>query len=396
LALPRESRATGISGSASATTTAPTHLGYRIDLACKALGPIGCDVRDETCQKRLFYLAQCVSARSGVRPPVRFISEEASRQKRLSHRARASNARAGLEQAVHVLGLGRAPGTGDRPAPEGGVGANAYYAPQERVVFFVGDDALPYDSEIAVLILVHEYVHAIQDRKGELLRAQSGRDTRSFDQDLTVWSAFEGEATLYEEVVRAFLHDLDPQTWVLERLAARTAASDDAILRQGRPLESSLATFPYSYGAYWAALEATQPVSTQQLLAKRHGWPSADAQRCADESPENLAPEQPRRAEDTLGAWLVQTYVRKQSRDAERARSAARRWRGDWLSLYSRLPDEAWSFVWQTCWDSSETANEMRELISAQLRASPGHLVSVTNDAHRVTATVRARPSAGR
>ncbi len=339
-----------------------------------------------------------MSARGGVRPPLRFVSEEASRHKRSEQRARVSSARAALEQAVHLLGLGKAPGTRDQPGQSGGVGAKAYYAPRDRAVFLVVDDATPYAGELAALSVAHEYVHALQDASGELLAALDGDETRSFDQELTLWGAFEGEAALYEEVVRALLHDRDPRAGLLERFAARTRGTDEAILRQARPLEASFATFPYTYGAYWAALETQQPASTQQILAIRHEWRPSESQRCVDESPTSLAPGYPRRARDTLGAWLVQAYVGRLARDPERARSAARRWRGDWISLYWRALGEAPSFIWQTCWDSAPTALEMRELVEAQLQGSAGdrawapaaRRAWVSNHEHRVTLTVRA------
>jgi hypothetical protein len=257
-------------------------------------------------------------------------------------------------------------------------------------VYFVGDEATPRADELTNLSLVHEYVHALQDRNGELLAVQSGSETRSFDQELALWSHFEGEATLHEELVRAFIHDRDPETWLLQRFAARTDGSDGAIARQRHPLEASFATLPYTYGPYWVALEAEPATSTRQLMARRHDWPSAGARPCDDESSASLAPEQHRRAVDTLGAWLVQTYVRRITNDPESARAAARRWRGDWISFYSSDTDARSSLVWQTCWDSADTAREMRELIAAQLRRSAGDRATVASEGQRVTAIVRA------
>lgn len=385
------SRTRGAGTAISVAVPPPTtELRARVDLACKVFAPNGCDVRDEACQTRLFDLARCLASRDGVRPPLRFVSEAESRQKLLEHRAEQGSALVDLEQAVRVLGLGQASMTSEPSDQGSGLGPNAYYAPRERTVFFLAYDDTPYAGELGALSVVHEYVHAIQDRHGELLRAQDGRNAQSFDQELALRSVFEGEATLCEEVARAFIHGVDPRTGIVERFARRTGASDDAIVRQRRPLEAALATFPYSYGAYWAALETAQPLSTHELLAKRHGWPLPDAPRCDDESPPSIAPDYPRRVRETLGAWLVQAYVRKASGDPEHARSAARRWRGDWLSIYSRVPGGPSSSIWQTCWDSAQTASEMRELIATQLRTSSGNRASVTNEGRVVIATVRA------
>jgi hypothetical protein len=403
----RELRAQGESGTVvisvpvpKAAPLAPPRLRHAFERECKNLARATCDVRDDPCQTRWFELARCVSGHDAIRPPLRFISKAASRSKRLEHRAQTSGARAALERAARILGLGQgledgalaagSPENGERSERESGLGANAYYAPRERVVFFVADAATPYADESVALTLVHEYVHAIQDRDGELVAVRNARATRTFDQELTAWSAFEGEATLYEEAVRAWIHERDPRTWLLERFAARTSGSEAALARQRRPLEASFATFPYSYGAYWATLEAEPPHSTHQILARRHDWPPATPQRCEDESPPRLAPDHPLRARDTLGAWLVEAYVRRRSSDPERARAAARRWRGDWLSIYSRSQAADPSIIWRTCWDSAQTALEMRDLILAQLRESSGDRALVTAAAHHVTATVRA------
>jgi hypothetical protein len=372
----------------SATPTTAGQLRPSVDLTCRKLVAGSCDVREQRCQEQRFDLAQCLTGRDGERPPLRLISEAVAREKRREHRAQESPASAELERAVHALGLGKLPEAAAPAHESNRSGTNAFYSPRERSIFFVADDPPAYAAEQAALTLVHEYVHAIQDRTGELLRAQTAATTRSFEWELTQWSTFEGEATLYQEVVRAFLHERDPKTWIVERFTTATNGSDSSIIRQGRPLEASFSTFPYSYGAYWATFETSPPSSTQQLLAKRHGWPVRNARDCDDRSPARLGPQQPRRATDTLGAWLMQAYVRRRSGDAERARSAARRWRGDWLSLYLRAPGQAASFIWQTCWDSAATALEMRELIAEQLRESAGPRASVISDAERVTATI--------
>lgn len=381
-------------------STASRQLRRALAPACQALARERCDVRDEACQERMFSLARCVSARDGARPPLRFVSRNVLQRERP---ARTRAAVAPIGEAARLLGLEATPGEG-APAPQPLESAsvarqssstNAYYAPRDRAVYFVSDDATGSTDETASatdetarLTLVHEYVHALQDRDGELLAVQRDRDEQTFDRELAAWSAFEGEATLCEELVRGFIHHRVDQSWFLQGFAERTRGTDGAIARQRRPLEASFATFPYTYGAYWAALEATRPLSTYEILARRHDWPTS-VRSCADETPAHLAVGYPRRARDSLGAWLVQVYVRRHTGDAERARAAAQRWRGDWLSVYSRTASSTPSVVWQTCWDSPATAVEMRSLIDAQLRKSTAETVLTTQDAHRVTATVR-------
>jgi len=282
----------------------------------------------------------------------------------------------------------------DNASSQSSLSTNAYYAPRDRAVYVVTDDAVSTSDESARLMLVHEYVHALQDRDGELLAVQRDRDEQTFDRELATWSAFEGEATLYEELVRGFIHDRAEPGFLLQRFAEQTRGTDGAIARQRRPLEASFATFPYTYGAYWALLETTPPMTTYEILARRHDW-QRSIQPCADETPSHLAAGNRRRVHDSLGAWLVQIYVRRVTGNAERARSAAQHWRGDWLAIYSRAPSSTPnatpSIVWQTCWDTQETALRMRELIEAQLRERTGKAAQVTHDALRVTATVHAQ-----
>jgi hypothetical protein len=387
---------------AALEASATPRLRRDFELACGGLAKTECDISEESCQERLFELAKCVSGRHGARPPVRITSKANSRDR--AERPQAGSARAALEGAACVLGLGlglgkeleRQRASEQASSSESGLDARAYYSPRERVVFFVLDDGSDASDERALSTLVHEYVHALQDEDGELLAAQNGSDARTLDQELAAWSAFEGEAVVYEEAVRALRHERDPRSTLLERFAQRASGSDSAIVRQRRPLTASFAMFPYTYGAYWATLETEKPVSTQQIMARRHGFELAgEATSCADESPETLGPGYPRRTRDTLGAWLVQAYVRRHTGDPERARAAVRNWRGDWLSVYTRAPTGAPGIVWQSCWDSAQTALEMRELIAAQLRESSGDTATVTSEGPRVTATARAAERPG-
>jgi hypothetical protein len=376
------------------TSNVSPQLRRALESACQTLAREPCDVRDEACQERLFSLARCVSGRDGARPPLRFVSRADA--PRGEHRTQTRTALVPIAHGLHLLGL--EPTVGDDASAtmdvekgvtssQSGVSTSAYYAPRDRAVYFVADDAAGSSNESARLTLVHEYLHALQDRGGELLSAQRGRDHQTFDEELATWSAFEGEATLYEELVRGLIHDRAAPGWLIQRFAERTRGTDGAVARQRRPLEASFATFPYTYGAYWAVLEVTQPVTTYEILARRHDWPRS-IHPCTDETPARRVAGDRHRVRDTLGAWLVQVYVRRLTGDAERARSAAQRWRGDRLSIDSRAPGTTPSVVWQTCWDSPETALEMRELIQAQLRKSTDKPVAVTHDALRVTATV--------
>ncbi|HEX6276481.1 MAG TPA: hypothetical protein VFZ53_25745 [Polyangiaceae bacterium] len=368
--------------------------------ACREHARLPCDVREEACQRELFEVVQCLrGSRDAERPPLRFVSEAVSRRHREERRAEQHAAQASLERAAAALGL-----ASDAGGPRAdGVGPNAYYAPLERVVYFVASDAVSYESELAAFVVGHEYVHALQDRHGALAGVVGSREKRTFDEELAVWSLLEGEATLLEEILRGLVNGRDVRTWVPARFASRTAGSDEAITRQRRPLEASFATFPYTYGAHWAAAEwlagnapvadaASRRLSTRDILARRHGWPIADPP-CSDKGPEALVTGERRHGREALGAWLVQAYVRRRARDAAAARAAAMKSRGDWLAFYSRGQNGDSSFIWRTCWDSETTALEMRSMIEAQLRETSSESVTVTTEGPHVIAGVHTRAS---
>lgn len=345
---------------------------------CASRAEFGCDARGPECQAQLFELARCLTQREGERPPLRLITLAESKREQLEHRRATSSARAALERAVHSLGLGQSPSLvcAESSSNPGG----AYYAPRERAVYLVmDDDDAPLTTERTALSLVHEYVHALQDERGELLSALDVSASQTFDRELTLWSTFEGEATLHEEIARRLARGLVSHAGLTELFAQRTDGTDAAIIRQRRPLEASLAMFPYTYGAHWAAATGARPASSYEILAQRHDWSAAPTTPCTDDGDERSLP-----TRDTLGAWFVQSFVRRITGDPVRARSAAQRWRGDSIGVDPVAVQP--HFTWQTCWDSRETALEMRTLIETQLsKAAPG-LASVTVDARRVTA----------
>jgi hypothetical protein len=388
-------RASGVATvfvSVPAPVAAPPNAFDNALTECRRQARMPCDVRDDACQKSLFELMQCLhGTRDARRPPLRFVSEAESTRRTQENRATQRVNHAPLEHAAKQLGL-----HDDTTEPSGpALGANAYYAPEERVVFFVVSDAIPYDDALASFVLGHEYVHALQDRDGALAELLRTRQTRTFERELSLWSALEGEATLFEEVLRAFAHERQPRTWLPDRIARRTASSDDAIVRQRRPLEAAFATFPYTYGAHFVTAEwlthgapaisnpAAFQLSNRELLARRHGWPSAEAELCVQAEPP------PHGVREALGAWLIQAYVQRRTRDADRARTAAMKSRGDWLTIDAAAQNSGYGFSWRTCWDSPSTALEMRAMIEEQLRETAGQRATVTHHGAEVLARVR-------
>lgn len=362
---------------------AGTNGGYAA--ACVRAGR-RCDIADVSCQRELYAVVQCLyGTTEGTRPAVRFVSTAALAEEIRANERRLEQERAALEYAARRLGLSAEP---TNTPPDSTWSPNAYYAAGKNEILVVERDAIRTDGELAWLILGHEYVHALQNRKHELERALGTRHERSFDRELALFAGVEGEAALFEQVLRALHHGKQPERWALDRFEAETRSSDDAVLGQSRVLESSFGTFPYSYGAYGAARRwidapdarldlGSVPASTYELLARRYDWALEDTVRaarawpaCADGRPPVLGRVP---VKESLGAWLIQAFVRKQTRDAEQARSVASALRGDSLAVYAAGGSDHFSFVWRTAWASPGAAHTMGDLVEARLRASePG------------------------
>jgi hypothetical protein len=347
-----------------------------------------CDVRALRCQQALFEFMQCLSGvREGVRPPVRFVSEEVMTRESEAHRQRSSVAQAALEHAATRLGLMVA--AGERPLPTQGFGPSAYYAPRQREILVVERDAQPATVGIMFFVLAHEYVHALQDRGGRLAKILETREERTFDEELALWSILEGEAALFEELARRPRRKASESSSLPAHFARQTDASDDTIARQRRPLDASFLTFPYTYGAYWASSEwallsgpmapptFSIPASSYEVMARRHGFARKDASCPRNGSAADLLGPA-LLGNDTFGSWVIQSYARRRVRDRQQARRIAGAWRGDWLSVYSQPTGVTPSFVWRSCWSSPVQAAEMLVLIEAQLREGDMQSASVS------------------
>jgi len=261
-------------------------------------------------------------------------------------------------------------------------GPSAYYSPDRKAVLFVERETTSTTSEHAMFTLGHEFVHALQDRDSELHRMRATRASRTFDQELALYAAIEGEAYLYEDILRALQRGKAPRDWIPPRLGTRTAASDSDGGRYRRLLDSAFLSFPYAYGAHWAMLEwlahgksrwefpALVGTSTRSVMAKRYGWAETQA-RCTALTQRSPFPAHVLRLRDSLGAWMIQAFVRKSTSDAALSQQAARESAGDELSVFAKGPDTAFSFVWASCWQSEGFARRMEGLLAERFAASP-------------------------
>jgi hypothetical protein len=258
-----------------------------------------------------------------------------------------------------------------------------YYDPEDGVMVVredVVDDlqrSEPSARDLSGLVLVHEYVHALQDQ--HLGLGEAHRVDRTIDAENAFASLVEGDATL------AMLG------WVVDRAGGRLSAltRDPAILRQ------LMRSAP---GAFGPELDAAPPIVRVPLLSRyvhgviycaylhsRGGFRRLnDAFRNPPESTEQilhperfvrgdhpeavLLPELPEleaagfavHDEDTLGELETSVYF-AQGTDQDRLEHAAEGWGGDRIRVYRRGDETA--VVWFTTWD------DVREALEAEAAA---------------------------
>lgn len=262
-----------------------------------------------------------------------------------------------------------------------------YYDPEESVLVVREDvvDDLQREEDLAgaqsALVLVHEFVHALQDQ--HLGLGEAYRLERTIDGDNAFASLVEGDATL------AMIG------WALEKEGLRLEAltGNPALLRQ--LLDSALPV-----GG--PELEAAPPIVRAPLLSRylhgvaycaylhgRGGFQWIDgAFRHPPESTERiLHPERYERGdrleavslpplpeleasgylvhdEDTLGELEMSVYF-AQGTGQDRNPRAAEGWGGDRIRVYRR--GEATAVVWFTTWDDEREAMEA-EAAAIQVR----------------------------
>ena len=211
-----------------------------------------CDILASECQRELFALAACLRGEPDQTepPPVRVL-DEASALAVLKEAAAGDAMTEGLDmmadptlgeaefraqvRGLELLGL-LEPGL---IADESDVlevtfsALIAYYLTSTQEIIVV-DRGGAVDSEDANTTLVHEFVHALQDRRHGL--AAVGADVDSSDSELALSSLVEGEASLYQYLVAFAYEGLDLRRANFNGFfAALMDAGTEATLEAGSP-----------------------------------------------------------------------------------------------------------------------------------------------------------------
>lgn len=374
-----------------------TSGGARVIPGCEHVPLQVCDVLEEGCQQQLFALMACLredDATGVVLPKIeRLDVAEAAKRVMVRNSDDDSSDAASMGpsakflaeiQGLELLGLVE-PGqvsTETDLASSRLDGVLAFYSPVTQAVVLI-DRGEPADNLDSNAVLAHELVHALQDAEHDLLSyGESYSDSR--DQNLASVALVEGEATLYEVLMRAGHRGIVPRDIdYLRMFDVMTEVAEEATLESGAAYLSSRAIFPYTIGARYAgniwlgggssALDdkySDPPVSTLEVL---YGEPD-------DETPVQRLEAMPSPLEgyeflsdDVVGAWAIQSVVREltmRNVSLPVIGDAGETWRGDRFWLYHREEDGAVAALWKLNWQHAEAAEKFEAMLPDVLSAS--------------------------
>jgi hypothetical protein len=353
---------------------------------CEHIEHSPCNVTDARCQERLLGLAACLrGSEPGSVPPVTLMTEQ-------EYAAYVSDQFAAdppedpphYEEALVLLGLAKSGAlsqstlTADALEHVWGV-----YRDDTDDVLLI-DHGFGGDVSSASNVLVHEFVHVLQDREIDLTAFRETHSS-SVDSMLAARGAVEGEARFHQTRYWASLLGLNPAEidW-RRRLQQAVELSETWVLEQPSPYTAMRQVFQYEWGArnigfVWETGGRTAvrerldapPKTTHTLLASVDGAASPELEGVPVEAP--LPPAEWTLLHDTTqGAWCVFLLLASSGgAEPAHARELALAWRGDRFTVYSgaigTAPDTA--VVWELVFADASGAAAVDELAKSLVPA---------------------------
>lgn len=351
---------------------------------CEAIDHAPCDVRAPSCQTRLFALAGCLRGEDpGALPPITVVSEtdftamlttEAAMSTPQPHRATWDWALSSLK-LIQPGGLGM-----DTMVAQSAKFIWGLYRSDSSKDILIIDHGAAFDARSASPVLLHEMVHALQDREVDLSQFRT-TFAKNDDSSLAVRSISEGEARMHETRYRASVLGLDPAEvdW-MRRFESAVALDTQYLLMEPSPLTATWMAFPYEWGARyvynrWAVdgmagvhgLFLAPPVTTRVLMAS---VVSDVAPEPAPELPPLPPPPLGWTAVDSgvLGAWGLFLAMTEGASGVVPSdlQALALNWRADGVGIYEG-PDGAMAVVWRIDLGDPAIASQ----VAARLQSLP-------------------------
>jgi hypothetical protein len=358
---------------------------------CEAFDYGRCDVREPECLENLAQLAACMRSDGEPLPSpnVALLSERDAEQDLLEALAASPPPSPNhFETALVILELTQP--NAFQPETQAKLLARtfaAYYRrdTSEVVVIDHGIAAGVTSTPAVQALVLHELIHALQDREHDL-DAFALTHQRDSDGNLRGTCLIEGEARMHELRLYSALWGVDTSTvdWPSE-LRRRSNEAEDNVFLDADLYSASLLNVPYGFGAeyverIWAqqgmagvrTLFSTPPASVREILAPLWGQ---EGQAPELQMAEPLAPEGlTREAFSTLGAWGIYLLARPRFSTLEESRQIALSWRGDLLEAFS-FADQQTAVSWTI---NLATEADAARLFSALMGQPPAVQLSGT------------------
>jgi len=362
---------------------------------CETIDPVACDVRLPECQQRLLSMAGCLRGESVTAPPAIQVLSEADYSNLLAQELAAQMQDPNLEQVeagFNMLGLIERGALSPRARAEDYAKfvAGVYHDDTKDV--FIIDHGDSFDAEAVSPVLVHEFVHALQDRDLGLSAFQA--QANSLDESWTYSAMIEGEAMLHTRRYAAAMLGLDSAEvdWTAHFQNA-LVHDEQRLLGEASPYLASYKYFPYEWGGRymyftWLAggMDAVlgrfsmPPEMTHTLLASTTDAVGSDITP-SDPTLPAPPPEWTQIGGPwTLGAWGTHLAFEKAATPLDSVRNIALAWRGDALGIYTSREVPAHSAVlWRLEFKDESTAIEAK--LAAQQMVG---VANVRQDGHRL------------
>jgi hypothetical protein len=337
---------------------------------CESIDPTPCDVFDTACETRLMDLAACLrgSAAQPLPPVSRMTEAEYAQWLTDQIAAEKPPPNVNNVEAAFVM-LGLVVQGAFQPSSMAMVDASqvwgVYRSDTDDVLLI--DHGVPGDAAQVNAVLLHEFVHALQDHDQDLPTwFDAHADT--YDATLATKSVVEGEARFHEDRFAVSLLGLDPATVDLAKHFDNAILHDEEWMRmQPSPYLASFYALPYDFGARRLLPRFTQ--NGPQAIADLFATPTADTRVLLDPTndaviPAWAAPSAPTPPaewtlveESTLGAWMVDLVLGEDGLTAD-ADVQARGWRGDrfWIYAGTGASATATAMVWRIAFADEATA----------------------------------------